>query len=109
MDVGTEKLCGFCNCSAKSVDRQVGEPLRMELFHGQAMGEHVDHVANADPRAFYRELSAGPVRTGLKIFVLHSMSIVARRLAKVNSGYRTVGFTAVAAFERAFRPRLSTA
>jgi len=38
---------------------------------------------NSDASAFYSEVSAGAVRTGFKVFVLHSMSMVARRLPKV--------------------------
>jgi hypothetical protein len=84
MDVGTEKLRGFFDSSPKGADRQVGEPLSMELFHSEAMGKHVDDLSDPDAGAFYSQFAACPVRTGLKVFILHSMSILARRLEKVN-------------------------
>jgi hypothetical protein len=37
-------------------------------------------LGNSDASAFYGEFSACAVRPGLKVFVLHSMSILARRL-----------------------------
>jgi hypothetical protein len=82
MDVGTEKLRGFFDSSPKGADRQVGEPLSMELFHSEAMGKHVDDLSDPDSGAFQGEFAACPVRTGLKVFVLHSMSILEKKTIK---------------------------
>jgi hypothetical protein len=47
-----------------------------------AVGKHSDHLGNGDTGAFNGEFSATAVWTGLKIFVLHSISIVSSRLKK---------------------------
>jgi hypothetical protein len=80
MDVGTEKLRGFFDSSPKGADRQVGEPLSMELFYSEAMGKHVDDLSDPDSGALNGEFAACPIRTRLEVFILHSMSILARRL-----------------------------
>jgi hypothetical protein len=58
----------------------VGKVLGVKLLKGEAMGEHVDHLGNTDARAFDGEFTACAVRTGFKVFILYSMSIVASRL-----------------------------
>src|SRR5215468_5386326 len=84
MDVSAEKLCGLFYRAFEHSHREPRPPF-LKLFHGIPIGQHIDHLGNPDAGAFNSELTACPVGTGLKIFVCHSMSIVASRLGKVNS------------------------
>jgi hypothetical protein len=52
----------------------------MELFYSEAMGKHVDDLSDPDSGALNGEFSTCAIRTGFKVFILHSMSILARRL-----------------------------
>jgi hypothetical protein len=52
----------------------------MELFYSEAMGKHVDDLSDPDSGALNGEFAACPIRTRLEVFILHSMSILARRL-----------------------------
>ena len=71
MDGGTEQLGGFFDRSPQSADRQVREPLRMELFQREAMGKHVNHLGNPNTGAFNGEFAACAVRTGFKVGRVH--------------------------------------
>src|SRR5918992_5933507 len=82
MSLSAQELCCFSHSALKRGDRKPW-PALVEQFNGIAIRKHIDHLRYRDTSAFNREFSACAVRTGFKVFVLHSMSIVARRLIKV--------------------------
>jgi len=82
MSLSAQKLCRFLDSALERGDRKPW-PAFMELFNGIPIGKHGDHLGNAGARSFNGEFPARAVRLGLKVFVVHSMSIVAIRLEKV--------------------------
>ncbi len=76
-----QKLCCFFDSALERCGRQP-RPAVVHLRKSVAIRKHIDDLGNPDSGAFNGEFAACAVRTGLKVFVLHSMSIVARRLPK---------------------------
>src|ERR687895_142823 len=93
-----QKLCCFFDSALERCGRQP-RPAVVHLLKSVAIRKHIDDLGNSDASAFYGEFSACAVRTGFKVFVLHSMSIVARRLPKVKY------FKGLVHFERLVTPK----
>ena len=85
MSLHGEGLRGFFYSSPKGTDRDMRKMLGVKLMKGEPMRQHIDDLGNANPSAFNGQFTACAIRTSLKVFVLHSKSIVARRPYKVNT------------------------
>src|SRR5688572_1047188 len=85
-----QKLCCFFD-SALERGRRQPRPALVHLLKSVTISKHIDDLGNSDASAFYGEFAACAVRTGLKVFVLHSMSIVASTSQKVKY-FKYLGF-----------------
>src|SRR5688500_6312154 len=77
-----QKLCCFFDSALERCSRQP-RPAVVHLLKSVTISKHSDDLGNCGASAVYGEFSTCAVRTSLKVFVLHSMSILASTRQKV--------------------------